>query len=255
MNAPLIMLRSGIQWARRLAGPWRFHACLAACILSLLPAAGIAASGSPLAACPQIPLFKARFQTVAESMDFNGLPLSIRRFDSADDPSQILAFYRGVWAGSEKIPGPIEYKLGDWQVIATSRGGCFYTVQVMAGAKKGSTGFLGVSSVPSKEVVKPEIPTMTGSTILNDITHNDDGGKTARTVLLTNGFSPGANAVFYKNALTGKGWQALSGHEMTTRTGRGSVMIFKNGLQEVSVTAMRDGSDNTQVLLNFVDRP
>jgi len=231
-------------------------AYLRAAALGLALASGAAAGApTPLASCPQIPLFKAAFQPVAPNVDFGGLPLSIQRFDSADDPAQILAFYRSAWAASEKIPGPIEYPLQDWKVIATFRGGCFYTVQVMPGAKSGSTGFIAVSSAPSKSQLKDDVPTMTGSTILNDISHNDGGGKTARTVMLTNGFSPATNAVFYRNDLTGKGWQVIASHEMTTRTGRGSIMVFKNGVKEVSVAAIRDGGNDTQVLLNFVDRP
>jgi len=192
---------------------------------------------------------------VADNIDLNGLPMSIQRFDSGDDPGQILAFYRSAWAAAGKTPGPIEYEVGDFRVIATFRGGCFYTVQVKSssGKKGGATGFLAVSSAPSRNPVKSDVPVMTGTEILNDITHNDDG-KTARTVLLTNSFSPGANATFYQNDFTGKGWQILSSKEMTTQKGRGSVTVFSKGLREVSVTSVREGPD-THVLLNFVDSP
>lgn len=187
-------------------------------------------------------------------MDFNDVPMGIRRFDSPDVPETILAFYRGQWAATAKVPGPVEYPLGQWKVIASQRENCFFTVQVMADGKGGSTGFLGMSAPPpDRPAVKPELPMMTGSNIVNDIAHND-AGKIARTVLLTNKFSPEANAGFYRDAYTGQGWQVVAHHRFEKPSGRGDVLVMKDGLREVSVTSLRLDAD-TQVLLNFVDNP
>lgn len=220
-----------------------------------LPAIALATSGGAAKVCPDFPAPKtARLQTVSQQMDFNDVPMNIRRFDSAEVPENILAFYRGLWAATAKMPGPVEYPLGQWKVIASQQGSCFFTAQVMSDGKTGSTGFLGASAPPSdKPVVKAELPMMTGSNVVNDIAHNDSG-KTARTVLLSNGFSPEANASFYRNAYTGQGWQVISHKRFEKPGGRGDVLVMKDGLREVSVTAIRLGAD-TQVLLNFVDSP
>jgi len=248
------MMKAIVSMAKAILPSFAAVLPLLACAagLSLLPAPARAATST--AACPQFQTFKGRFQSVAGNVDFNGMPMAIQAFDSSLAPEEVLAFYRAVWAPPPKQPGPVESAQGPWKIIGMMQGGCFYTVQVMP-AKGGSTGFLGVSAPPSKgRLVKDDIPAMSGSTILNDITHNDEFGKTARTVMLSNGFSPAANTTFYQNTLTGQGWQMLSGHEMGTKTGSGSVMVFKNGLKEVSVTTARDGGD-THVLLNYVDKP
>jgi hypothetical protein len=254
------MTSARLTMERRRTAALLLWACAAWLAVAVLPAMlpmdwAQARAATSTAACPKFQMFKGSFQSVAGNVDFNGMPMSVESFNTSLSQDDVLAFYRAAWAPPPKQPGPVESTMGQWKIIAMMQGGCFYTVQVMAGAKGGSTGFLGVSAPPSKSrLVKDDVPTMSGSTILNDITHNDDFGKTARSVLLSNGFSPSANATFYQNALAGQGWQMLSGHEMGTRTGDASVMVFKNGAREVSVTAMRDGGD-THVLLNYVDRP
>lgn len=234
-----------------MASVWRILLLLSA----WLPAWASAAPDNPLKVCAEFPApKKVRLQTVAQQMDFNGVPMGIRRFDSDEAPDTILAFYRDKWAATGKTPKAIEYPLGQWKVIATLRDNCFYTVQVMSDGKSGSTGFLGISAPPpDKPLVKEELPMLTGSNIVNDIAHNDSG-KAARTVLLTNGFSPETNATFYRNAYTGKGWQVLTHHRFEKPGGRGDVLVMQDGLREISMTALRMGGD-TQVLLNFVDKP
>jgi hypothetical protein len=214
-----------------------------------------AKSSNATDACPDFPAPKsARLQSVAQQMDFNDVPMSIRRFDSSDLPETILAFYRGQWASKEKMNAPIEYPLGKWKVIAALRESCFFTVQVMTDGRGGSTGFLGVSAPPpDKAVVKDEVPMMTGSNVINDIAHRD-GGKIGRTVLLSNNFSPDTNATFYRNAYTGQGWQVLNHYRLEKPGSRGDVLVMKNGLREMSVTSVRQG-EATQVLLNFVNQP
>lgn len=222
----------------------------------LLPAFALQAKSSNATdACPDFPAPKnARLQLVAQQMDFNDVPMNIRRFDSPDPSDVILAFYRLQWDSKEKANAPIEYPLGDWKVIAAYRDPCFFTVQVMSDGRGGSTGFLGVSAPTSdKPVVKDAVPMMTGSNVVNDIGHRD-GAKSGRTVLLSNGFSPETNATFYRNAYTGMGWQVVNHYRLEKSGARGDVLVMKNGLREMSVTATRQGED-TQVLLNFASQP
>jgi hypothetical protein len=220
-----------------------------------LSGVALAANDNALKVCPDFPApKKAVLQTVSSQMSFNDIPMAIRRFDSPEPPEAMLAFYRDLWAATAKTPGPVEYPLGQWKVIASQRGDCFFTVQVMSDGKNGATGFLGMTAPPSERpVVKAELPMMTGSNVVNDLAHSD-AGKVARTVLLTNKFSPETNADFYRNAYTGKGWQVVTHHRFDKPGSRGDVLVMKDGLREVSITTMRQNED-TQVLLNFVDTP
>ena len=226
-----------------------------ACALLISALVVQAKSTNATDACPDFPAPKsARLQSVAEEMSFNDVPMSIRRFDSGDAPNAILAYYREQWASSDKKSAPIEYPMGNWKVIAVLRGSCFFTVQVMTDGKTGSTGFLGVSAPPAATPqIRDDLPMMTGSKVVNNIAHSD-GGKVGRTVLLSNGFSPDTNAVFYRNAYAGRGWQVLNDYRMERSDDRGSVVVMKNGLREMTVTATKQG-DNTQVLLNFMSQP
>lgn len=218
-------------------------------------AAGCAlAAREPLRGCPEFPTpEKVKLQVVAPQLDYNGLPMSIVRLETTTPPEDVLAFYRKQWAATEKVRGPAEYPLGPWQVIASMRDNCFYTVQLKPFGKGGTEGLLGVTAPPGAKTVKEELPMLPGSTVLNDIAHND-AGKTARTVVLKNGFSPAANADFYRRNLADLGWSVTNHYRLEQPKQNGDVMVLKNGLRELSVTMTRDGKESN-VLLNYVDQP
>lgn len=223
-------------------------------LLFLLTSGAVLAATDPLRACPEFPVpKKARLQVVAPQMDYNGIPMSIHRIESEAPPEDILAFYRKEWAATKTVRGPAEYPVGPWQVIASLRDECFFTVQVKPFGKNGSEGFLGLTAPPNGKTVKEQLPMLPGSTVLNDIAHND-AGKTARTVVLKNGFSPAANADFYRRNLGDLGWRVTNHYRMEKPDQKGDVMVLKNGLRELSVTMTRAGNESN-VLLNYVDQP
>jgi hypothetical protein len=212
-------------------------------------------SNSVAKQCQEFPTTKKmKLQSVASEMGFNDIPMTIRRFESSEEtPEAILNFYRAKWAATAQVRGPAEYPLGPWQVIATLREPCFYTVQVKA-LGKGSEGLLGVSAPPSeKPIVKEAVPMLPGTRVVNDLAHND-AGKTARTLLLKNGFSSETNADFYRKNFGEQGWQVLSQQRGSDKDMRGDVLIMKKGVREVSVTATQSGKEST-VVVNYVDQP
>ncbi len=205
--------------------------------------------------CPHFPEPQARVQWVAPYMVYNGVPMSVKRFDSEQKPEAILAFYRQAWKASTPSAAPQEYMVEPWHTIAVVRGKCFFTVQVQA-AGKGSTGLLSATQAPQQPRVTSSdqaLPMMTGSTVINDIEHRDDG-KQARTLLLSNSFSAETNADFYRRNLRDQGWRMVSSYQMTTKKGPGITLVMKRGLAEASLVITRDGS-NTMVLANLVDKP
>lgn len=230
------------------------HASLLLAGLSVLPFAAQAAP-NPMKQCAAFPTMKKmKVQSVASEMDFNGIPMVLRRFDSEEEMEAIFAFYRQEWA---KVgmggKAPVEYPLGEWKVIATLREPCFYTVQVKPKGR-GSEGLLGLSAPPSdRPAIKEDVPMLPGTRVVNDIAHND-AGKTARTLLLKNGFSADANADFYRRNLGDQGWKVLSRHQGAVRDTRADTMILKQGVREVSVTVSQTGRESS-VLINYVDQP
>lgn len=226
---------------------------LVLCTLSFPPMQAWAAS-SPTKNCPTFPTTKKmKLQSVAQEMDFNGIPMTLYQFTSEEDMENVLSFYRSTWAGKgDGGRNAEEYPVGEWKAIATLRENCFYTAQVKPRGR-GSEGLLGLSAAPGKSQVKEEVPMLPGSKVINDIAHNDSG-KTARTLLLKNGFSADTNADFYRKNLGDMGWKVLTGHQGTNRDTRASTMTLKQGVREVSITITQKGSESN-VLLNYVDQP
>lgn len=205
--------------------------------------------------CPNFPEPDAKLQWVARHMIYNGVPMSVKRFDSDQKPADILAFYRRVWA-SNSAGAPVENMVDPWQTISVAQGKCFFTVQVQAAGKAGSTGLLSATQAPDrKRVIAPDkaLPMMSGSTVINDIEHRDDG-KNARTLLLSNAFSAESNASFYRQTLADQGWRTVSSYQMTTPKGPGITLVMKRGLAEASLVITRSGQ-STNVLANLVDKP
>jgi hypothetical protein len=220
----------------------------------MLAAGSAFAASDPMRACPDFPVpKKVKLQAVAQQLDFNGVPMVIRRLESEEPAAALVAFYREKWAATDKIRGPAEYALGPWQVIATLREVCFYTVQYKAFGKGGTEALLGISAPPAENAVKEAVPMLPGSIVINDLGHND-AGKTARTVLLKNGFSTAANTDFYLRNLTEEGWRVTSHHRVDQPNRDGDVVILKNGKRELSDTATRQGRESN-VLLHYVDQP
>jgi hypothetical protein len=206
--------------------------------------------------CPDFPTPKAKLEWVAQYMVYNGVPMSVRRFDSEQRPSDILAFYRQAWGTGRGSAAPLEYTVGPWQTIGVVRGKCFFTAQVQAAGNNGSTGLLSATQAPDQPTViskDQSLPMMSGSTVINDIEHNDSG-KVARTLLVSNTFSAEANASFYRQTLADEGWKAISSYQITTKKGPGITLIMKRGLAEANLVISRSG-DNTTILANLVSQP
>ncbi|HTH43983.1 MAG TPA: hypothetical protein VL528_02770 [Oxalicibacterium sp.] len=205
--------------------------------------------------CPAFPQPDGKVQWVAPYMLFNGVPMSVKRFDSVQSPDSILAFYRRVWDGSGSA-APVENEVGVWQTIGVRRGKCFFTVQVQAAGKSGSTGLLSATQpIDGPHIVSSDkkLPMMSGSTIINDIEHRDDG-KNARTILLSNTFSAQSNADFYRQNLADQGWKMISSYQITTGKGPGITLVMKRDLAEANLVITRSGAQTT-VLATLVDRP
>jgi hypothetical protein len=220
-------------------------------------ASSAAAADAQRLDCPAFPLPDAKLTWIAPGIAFNGLPMQIRQFDSKETPKAVLDYYRREWRGTKDRPGFVEYPLDGWQVVAALRERCFYTVQVKAVGRDGSTGLLGMSRLPDPNQVRDagrNFPMMSGSNVINDIDHFDPG-KRGRTLLFTNEFSPDANAGFYKRVLTSEGWQVVVDHALPMVGNRTAhVLSLRRGAAETSMTISRSG-EVTNVLVNQVDRP
>jgi hypothetical protein len=207
--------------------------------------------------CPEFPVpHIGQTHWVAENMRMNGMPMQIKELTTEQTPQQVIAFYRQRW--SDAPPYSHEYEVSGMPVIATLRKGCFYTVQVMAHGR-GAKALLGISTQPEgglKKTPGAGFPNMAGSTILNDVDHYDSG-KTGRTILLTNSYSPDANLNFYRQKMAYDGWQAIMDRTVGGAKGISHVLVMKRGYHEANLTISPGsaGASGTNVLATFVDKP
>ncbi len=207
--------------------------------------------------CPEFPMpHIGQAHWVAENMRMNGIPMQIKELTTEQTPKQVIAFYKQRW--SDAPPYFHEYEVGGMPAIATLRSGCFYTVQVMPYGR-GAKALLGVSTKPESGQIKTpgaRFPNMAGSTILNDVDHYDSG-KTGRTILLTNAYSPDANLNFYRRTMADEGWKAIMDRPVGGTKGISHVLVMKRGYHEASLTISPGsaGTSGTNVLATFVDKP
>lgn len=204
--------------------------------------------------CPEFAVpHGGKLQWVAPNMRYNGIPMQIRELVTEMAPSQLIAYYKAQWGGS--APGFHEYELGQWQVIATLRGACFFTVQIQPEGR-GSKALLGISTRPENGQPKTPgagFPVLSGTLVVNDIDHFD-GGKTARTLFLMNTYSTDMNAQYYRRTLSEDGWVAIVDRAVPASRGVSYVLVLKRGPNEANVAISPDRA-GTSVLVTMVDRP
>lgn len=196
---------------------------------------------------------KARVQQIASSTSAMGMQLSIRRFDTAMPVEQVLAFYRARWDDYR------ETDMSPWKMIGRLQDGHYLNVQVQADADGGSWGYLSIGDLPGRlarqesapRLVKKSFPMMNGSTVLNE--HVDrDQGRDARTLLISNTFSPSSNRRFYISHYETSGWSRLMDQTVSSSSGQ-YALYFQKGSDAVAVTILRKPG-RTIVLANEVSQ-
>jgi hypothetical protein len=204
--------------------------------------------------CPSFPTPQSsRVVVVAQDMVVNGVPMSASELHSKQSPADVARFYRGEWESrSQRV---LETMDGDWRTLATKDGQCFFTAQIKAGVGSGTYALLGTTQlITGTAKARGEgFPKLSGSTVYNDIL-SKDLGKTGRTLLMANKFSVDANASFYRNAMSGEGWVAVSDRRGKTEGGSRLVQIWRRGLEEANLV-IGASADQTSVVVNIVDRP
>jgi hypothetical protein len=200
----------------------------------------------------------AKVQMIAPDMKMNGVQQTIRAFNSNLSVSDVLAFYRNLWAplANKDRPGSLEQKLEEWQLISTVDGDCFTTVQVKADSK-GSYALVSVMKKPSITNKQAKLgagfPILPGSQVVNDVDY-DDGVRNARTIVLSNRSDMAANVSYYKTEFASRGWIAVMEDQPLINGQPSHVMLLKKGLEETTIVISRSGGQ-VNVVANLVDRP
>jgi hypothetical protein len=200
----------------------------------------------------------AKVKMIAPDMNLNGVQQTIREFNSNLSVTDVLTFYRNLWASlaNSDRPGSLEETLDEWRLISTVDGECFTTVQVKPDSK-GSYALVSVLKKPGVSVGQKKLganfPILPGSKVLNDVDYAD-GVRNARTIVLSNRSDMAANVAFYRNEFTSRGWVAVLERQPEVNGKPTHVMLLKKGLEETSIVISRSGGQ-VNVVANVVDRP
>ncbi len=192
--------------------------------------------------------------TVTNSTTVFGMNLAIRKFESFSSIEEVVEFYKNLWGEGAYA----ETDMPPWRMLSSRQDDQLFNVQVQYGGSRDVWGYLSISDLPGKldsgkyKVRSGEgFPKMGDSQVINDQLSKDPG-KTGRTLLLYNDFSPSANATFYKNYYNGKGWETVMS-EATATGNKGYALHFRQGSETVTVT-INELNGKTSVVANEVSR-
>ena len=192
----------------------------------------------------------SRVQWVGKEMVQNGVPMSVRRFDTSMSPKQVLQYYRERWTTGPRRP-PVENRVGGWRVIGRQVGGYYVTVQVRPGAG-GSEGFIGVSMLPQLKAepeLDREFPRLAGTEVVSD-TRSEDEGKSGQTLILRNDYSVITNAQYYREQLPARGWALRQ--DYSPAGGAEHVQYFERSRESLHIVIAEDPAGGTGVVVNKV---
>jgi len=189
---------------------------------------------------------------VADQMMIQGRLCTVVFFTADKSSDTVMTYYREKWRqGHSNRPGFREANFGDWHIISRLENRYLLTVQVRNQGPFLSTGYLAVTDLGEKEkqsTDNKEVPKMSGSRIINDLTSYDPGQR-ARTLLITNRYSIESNTDFYRNYYKERGWGTLldAGHD------EGQALAFGKGGKEAHLV-ITSRSGTTRVVMNIVKK-
>lgn len=190
----------------------------------------------------------AAVTSVARRVIFNGLAMRAQVFSSSASPRQLIVFYQRAW--KDRV---VVNRLGAATVIGRKVGHYFITVQVSA-ADSGSRGQIGVvdlASLPPDYKPGEGFALPMGAQVYNDISYPDDPTP-ARTVAMSDRYSPAQNAGFFREHLLASGWKASGGERCRSND---CVVRYARGKSTLTLIVYRSSPGRSQVVLNIRNPP
>ena len=214
-------------------------------------------SGSVTAGRPDFPPPpKSSVSTVGNNMVINGRTTAVRMFVTEKDLDEVIEFYQELWVDPVVEGGPgytVEREaMLPWRLVTRVEDGHAMTVQIQPGRdEEGSWGYLADSLLPKDgEPVAGEAapPSIGGSDVLSNITH-DDLGQMGQTAVLRNDYSVSRNVDFYRE--TYGDWRTDMDQALVED--RMHALRFTRGKQNVVIT-IHGSEDGAEIVINRVTK-
>lgn len=177
-------------------------------------------------------------QWVARSMRLNGLPMTLKAFQSRLSSDAVLHHYES-W--SRGVPRAQTRRSNNppWQVLAIQSQCCYITIQARA-TLNGSEGTLAVSAALDRAELKTQtaFPRPSSASIVN-LQQYEDAGVESEHISLSSTRSVTTEASAFSQALTRAGWRIIRNHR-SSHTPRGHVLEAQKGAQHALLTILPD---------------
>lgn len=202
-------------------------------ILLVLPANAERITLPDLAAPPQ-----GSTQWIARSMRLNGLPMSLKAFESRLSPGAVLAHYESELKSSGSHEA-CRSANSPWQVLMLRSREHFITVQARA-ASAGSEGTILVSPAldPAKLELRTDFPRPSTVRIVN-LQQYDDSGMQSEHISLYSERAPYIEAQAFSQLLITNGWNIIDTRP-TRESHRGFVLEAQRQAEQALLVIIPD---------------
>lgn len=189
---------------------------------------------------------------VAPAMRMNGLPMTLKTFESRLAPDDVIQFYEGLahrWGRSEFRRS----RQGTRQRLSIRARDHLISIEATA-TVSGSTGTLVVSALPERvsATAVSRFP-RSASAQLVSLQEYEDDGISAEHLSLSSARSIVVEAAAFSDALTREGWQILRQQPMQTAA-RGLVIEAQRGAELALITLQPDRSRSAGTAIVIVWR-
>lgn len=211
--------------------------CIGAVLLifSVPPANAERTALPDLAAPPQ-----GSVQWIARSMRMNGLPMSLRAFESRLSPDAVLAYYESELksSGSHDVRRAVN---ATWQMLMFKSHDYFITVQTRR-AHAGSEGTILVSPAlePARLKVQTDFPRPSTTRIVN-LQQYDDAGMQSEHISLSSDRAPFTEAQAFSRLLITNGWNIIDTRP-TRESHRGFVLEAQRQAEQALLVIIPDAA-------------
>lgn len=212
---------------------------LAGC--ALMPMANAGALAKVTAALPDVPAPpQGEVQWVARSMRMNGLPMTLKTFQSRLDPEHVLNHYESIagrWGRNEYRRSTV-----NGNRLLSIRSARYHITVEARGTVRGCEGTITVSTPPeqSAAAVRTAFPHPPTARIVSRQEYEDDGIE-AEHLSLSSARSATVEAQAFVTLLQREGWQIVR-HQGMQEHFRGVLIEAQRGAQQALLTLQPDRS-------------
>lgn len=211
-------------------------AALAIMICVTAHGGAIARATAALAEVPPPPQGQTRW--IAQSMRMNGLPMTLKAFESRLSPDELFNYYESQtyrWGHSEYRRATNR----DWQLLGIKSSRNYITVQARA-TIGGSEGTIAVSPVLTRAtaIIASHFPRPKTAQLLS-VQEYEDAGIESEHLSLSSPRAVAIEAEAFAGELTRDGWQVIRQQPMQTVV-RGVVIEAQRGAEQALLTLQQD---------------